>query len=314
MTQPLLPPPGTCAQLAPGLRMVRAADASAMRGPGTNSYLLGTGNVTLIDPGPDDPAHLTALLAALHPSERIGQIIVTHRHHDHTGLAATLRTATKAPVLAYATPAPTALPDWARTAHPGGAEGIDHGFAPDATLADGQVIDAGGITAQIVHTPGHLDDHICIAWGAAAPKAEAVSGRAITHGAGQGGVLTADHVMGWSTSLISPPEGSMAAYMASLRRLQPLAGVPFYPGHGAPIRDPAQRLADLIAHRHGREAAILAALATPANVVGIVARVYTDLAPHLRDAAARNVLAHLIDLAQRGRVVARPNGQLALAG
>ena len=106
----------------------------------------------------------------------------------------------------------------------------------------------------------------------------------------------------------------MAAYMASLRRLQPLACVPFYPGHGAPIHDPAQRLADLAAHRHGREAAILAALATPSTVAGIVARVYTDLAPHLRDAAARNVLAHLIDLAQQGRVVARPNGQLALAG
>ena len=283
-----LPEPGRCTPLAPGLRIVRAADASAMRGPGTNSYLLGTGTVTLIDPGPDDPAHLRAILSGLGGGERITRIIVTHRHHDHSGNAAAARAATGAPVLAFAAPAPPAIPAWARAAHPGGGEGVDHAFTPDATLSDGAPLEAGGIAARVIHTPGHLDDHICIAW--------------------DGGLLTADHVMGWSTTLVSPPEGCMAAYMASLRRLLPLANRPFFPAHGAPIANPHARLTELIAHRQGREAAILAALTAPAPLDGIIARVYPDLAPHLHPAAARNVLAHLIDLAARGLV--RPaNGQ-----
>jgi glyoxylase-like metal-dependent hydrolase (beta-lactamase superfamily II) len=285
-----LPPPGHCIRLAPGLRLVRAPDASAMRGPGTNSYLLGDGDVTLVDPGPDDPAHLAALLAALGPAERIGRILVTHRHHDHTGAAHAARAATGAPLVAYPAAAPPALPDWARAAHPGGGEGIDHSFRPDAPLAHGQTLQAGGQTLRILHTPGHLDDHICVAF--------------------EGGVLTGDHVMGWSTSLISPPEGSVGAYMDSLHRLLPEARAPFHPGHGAAIADPAARLAHLIAHREARTGEILAALRAPATLGQIVAQVYPDLPAHLHAAAARTTLAHLIDLARRGQIAPLGDGRL----
>ncbi|WP_417750337.1 MBL fold metallo-hydrolase [Roseicyclus amphidinii] len=273
--------------LEDGLRRLTAPNPSAMTWRGTNTYLLGTDEVAVIDPGPDDPAHLDAILATLAPGERIGAILVTHSHRDHSPLARPLAEATGAPVLA-AGPS-----DWGRSAlmHRlagtggiGGGEGVDEGFAPDRRIAEGCTLTGGWGRIDVLETPGHMANHLCFAW--------------------QGAVFTGDLVMGWSTSLVSPPDGDMGAFMASCRKLARRSDRVFHPGHGDPVRDPAARLAELIAHRAGREAQILAALhsAGPATAEQLARRIYEGLAAPLLPAATRNVLAHLIDLVERNEV------------
>lgn len=284
------PDPSEAAPLArpePLLRRVRAANPSAMTGTGTNSYVLGRGRVAVIDPGPDDPAHLAALLAVLDPGEAVTQIIVTHAHADHSALARPLAHATGAPVLAFAGPA--ARPGDSGI---GGGEGIDRGFAPDLGLADGDVVEGEGWALRVIHTPGHLGDHICLGW--------------------DDRCFTGDHVMGWSSSVVSPPEGDMGAYMASLTRLEREAWRRFYPGHGDAVDDPAARLGELAAHRRRREAEILALLArAPQTPATLTAAIYRDTPAHLRAAALRNVLAHLIDLRTKNTVAAGQGPALA---
>ncbi len=267
-------------RLAPGLRRVLAPNPGPLTGPGTNSYILGTGTVAVIDPGPDDPAHLAALEAALGSGERIGHVVVTHAHRDHSPLARVLGARWGAPVAAFGDAAAGRNPAWAGLGDLGGGEGVDTGFAPDLRLADGAVLEGGDWRLQAIWTPGHMGNHLCLRWGAA--------------------VFSGDHVMGWATSVVSPPDGDMAAYMASLERLAGLRARVFYPGHGAPVEDPAARLAELIAHRRGREAQILAALGPePQPIRALTERVYAGLAPGLIPAAERNVLAHLLDLSGR---------------
>ncbi|MDR5651831.1 MBL fold metallo-hydrolase [Ruixingdingia sedimenti] len=286
MTDTAPPPYGLCEWLAPGLRRVIAANPSAFTGWGTNSYILGEGAVTLIDPGPPDRAHHAALLAALAPGERIARIVVTHSHLDHSPLARPLAEAARAPVLAFGA---TGAGDMARIGDLGGGEGRDDGFVPDESLPDGAEIDLDGGPLRVLHTPGHFGNHICLEWG--------------------GMLFSGDHVMGWSTSIVSPPDGDMGAYMASLRRLQGQGFRRMFPGHGAPIEAPEARLAELIAHREGREAQILSALAErPADAATLAARIYRDIPPALLPAAARNVLAHLLDLADRGLAAPIPEG------
>ncbi len=270
----------------PLLRRVRAPNPSAMTGTGTNSYILGKRHVTVVDPGPDDPSHLAALLAALGPGEEVVQIIVTHAHADHSALARPLARRTGAPVLAFA---PLAVQPDAEGI--GGGEGIDRSFVPDRHLADGDVLPMDGPALRVIHTPGHLGDHLCLGWGDLC--------------------LTGDHVMGWSTSLVSPPEGDMGAYMSSLARLAREPWRRFYPGHGEGIDDPARRLAELIAHRRNREAQILASLRPAPQTPGMLTKVvYTGTPPHLMAAAERNVLAHLIDLQRRNLVSHGPGPTL----
>lgn len=282
--------PGAVQHLAPGLRLVLAPNPSPMTLHGTNTYILGHGRVAVVDPGPADPRHLAAIRAALAPGEGIGHIFVSHAHLDHAPLARPLSTATGAPVLAFGDAGAgrsALMTDLARRGLLGGGEGVDAGFRPDIALPDGAVAEGPGWRLRAIHTPGHFGNHLCFA----------------TEIGGRLAILTGDHVMGWSSSLVSPPDGDMGAFMRSLDRLAAEPAEIFYPAHGAPVADPARRLAELRAHRRAREAQILAALALgPAGAAGLARRIYTDTPAPLLPAAERNVLAHLLDLTERNRV------------
>lgn len=284
--------PGLVQQLEPGLRRVIAPNPSPLTGQGTNTWILGQGDVVIVDPGPADPAHLAALAAALR-GEEVAAILVTHAHADHSALAADLAEATGAAIHAFGPAGSGISPVMAALAARGlvgGGEGVDADFREDVTLGDGAVLSVAGLTLRAIHTPGHMGGHLCFAHGNA--------------------LFSGDHVMGWSTSLVSPPEGDMGAYVASLERLAGAKWRVFYPGHGEPVADPDARLAELIAHRKAREAAILAALALgPADVAGLVSRIYIDTPAALHPAARRNVLSHLVDMAQKSMV--SPAGQVS---
>jgi glyoxylase-like metal-dependent hydrolase (beta-lactamase superfamily II) len=280
------PPLGVARTLEPGLRRIVAPNPSPMTYRGTNTYLLGTHALAVIDPGPESTPHLQAILDAVEPGQHISHIIVTHTHLDHSPLAAALGRATGAPVLALGT-AQTGrseiMHQLAAAGTVGGGEGVDHGFAPDESLTDGQMIEGDGWSLEVIHTPGHIGNHISLAWGDAC--------------------FTADHVMGWASSLVSPPDGDLSDFMASCARLQARDWRVFHPGHGGPVDDPSARLAWLVSHRQAREASILDALALgPANASALAAEIYTETPAALLGAATRNVLAHLIDLKGRGLV------------
>jgi len=285
------PVAGVSLPLEPGLRLVLAPNPSPMTERGTNTYLLGEGAVSVVDPGPADPAHLAAILAALAPGERVAQILVTHAHKDHSPLARSLAEATGAPVLAFGDAGAGRSPRMAALAgEVGGGEGVDTAFVPDVVLGDGDLFEAGGRGVTAVHTPGHFGNHLCFRWGAA--------------------LFSGDHVMGWAPSLVSPPDGDLTDFMASCARLRRDAWRAFPSGHGAPIADPAARLDWLVAHRQGREAEILAALRSgPATAYDLATRIYTEVPSALLGAATRNVFAHLVDLTGKRRV--SPHGPLA---
>jgi len=286
------PPIGVAETLEPGLRRIVAPNPSPMTYRGTNTYLLGTRQIAVIDPGPESTPHLEAILAALKPDQSISHIIVTHSHLDHSPLARPLANRTGAPVLAFGgahAGRSEVMKTLAQRGLMGGGEGIDAGFAPDQTLADGAQITGDGWTLEALHTPGHIGNHLCLAWGDAC--------------------FVADHVMGWASSLVSPPDGDLTDFMASCARLQARDWRVFYPGHGAQIDAPAARLAWLVAHRTSREVEILTALQDgPADAVTLAERIYTQTPPALLGAATRNVLAHLVDLVGKSQV--QPVGEL----
>ncbi|MCC5986882.1 MAG: MBL fold metallo-hydrolase [Pararhodobacter sp.] len=268
--------------LEEGLRLVLAPNPSPMTERGTNSYLLGEGALTVIDPGPDDSRHVAALLAAPARGERIIRILVSHAHVDHSPAARILARETGAPVLAYGDALAGRSARMQRLAGDeiGGGEGVDTGFRPDEALPDGGEVDIGGLALRALHTPGHFGNHLSFLWGQA--------------------LFSGDTVMGWAPSLVSPPDGDLTDFMASLDRLEELGPTRLYSGHGAPVDDGPARIRALRAHRLAREAAIRAALDQGARDAGeIVQRVYTDVAPALIGGALRNVLAHLIDLEAR---------------
>jgi hydroxyacylglutathione hydrolase len=287
---------GVAEEIAPGVRRVTCRNPSAMTFTGTRSYLVGKGDLALIDPGPDDREHLAAIAAALAPGERIAHILVTHSHADHSPGARAVADATGAPIHAFG-PHGAGLSDTMRRLRAdgavlGGGEGGDSGFLPDHAMPDGETVEFGtdGWALTALHTPGHLSNHICL----------------VLEGAGI--LFSGDTVMGWATTLVSPPEGDMAEFMASLHRLAGRGGEDrlYLPGHGHPITDPAAMLAFQIGHREARMAQILEALAICAADSGELARmIYTDIDPALLPAARRNVLATLIGLLDQGRVAVR---------
>lgn len=270
--------------------MVRAGNPGPFTGPGTNTFLVGRGEVAVIDPGPDLADHAAAILSALAPGERITRILVTHAHADHSGLAPRLRAATGAPVLAFGDALSGRSPVMARLAAEGlsgGGEGLDLSFRPDQAIGEGAVVEGPGWRIETLHLPGHSAGHLGFAW--------------------DGRLFIGDAVMGWSSSLVSPPDGDMGAYMGTLERLASGGWQELVPAHGDPVADPAARLAELAAHRRGREAAILAALGSRTlDLAGIAAAVYAGTPAGLMPAARRNAFAHLVALWERGRVEALP--------
>ncbi|SFF09407.1 Glyoxylase, beta-lactamase superfamily II [Sulfitobacter brevis] len=286
------PPVGIAETLEAGLRRIVAPNPSPMTYRGTNTYLLGKTDLAVIDPGPEDQTHLAAILAAVQPGQRISHIIVTHAHLDHSPLARPLALASGAPVLAFGTATAGRSEVMAALAAGGligGGEGIDAAFAPDFTLAHGDLIEGDGWTLEALHTPGHIGNHLCLAW--------------------EDACFTADHVMDWASSLVSPPDGDLTDFMASCALLQSRQWRIFHPGHGAPVDAPNARLDWLVAHRRTREAAILERLLEqPATAASLAAHIYADTPASLLGAATRNVLAHLVDLTGKG--VIAPLGSL----
>ena len=278
---------GRAYPLEAGLRLILAPNPSPMTHLGTNTYLLGQTQIAVIDPGPDNDAHLAAILAAVAP-HRVSHILVTHSHLDHSPLAKRLAALTGAKIYAFGTHLAGRSPvmaDLAAQGLAGGGEGIDHGFAPDVMLKDGDCVDGHDWSLTALHTPGHIGNHLSYIWNDA--------------------VFTGDHVMGWASSLVSPPDGDLTDFMQSCEKLQNIRAQVFYAGHGAPIHDPQRRLAWLIAHRNAREAQILAALMQgEADAATLTRTIYTDIPPLLMKAAERNVFAHLVDLSEKRRVTA----------
>ncbi|MCC5975005.1 MAG: MBL fold metallo-hydrolase [Rubellimicrobium sp.] len=266
-----------------------APNPSPMTLRGTNSYLVGTTSLCVIDPGPDDPAHLDALLRAIGP-RRISHIVVTHGHLDHSGLARQLSMRVRAPVLGFGPSGAGRSAAMRRRAAGGladGGEGIDRAFHPDVILADGMELEGQGWSLRAIHTPGHMGNHLCLRL--------------------RDMLFTGDHAMGWASSLVSPPEGDVAAYMSSCIRLLAEGEVTLLPGHGDPVPDGAARIAALLRHRQERERQIRSALEDgPRDIASLVTTLYGAIAPDLRRSAGRNVLAHLIDLDERGLVLASP--------
>ena len=280
-------PPSGLTRLSDRVRRLVAPNPSPFTFTGTCVYIVGAGEVAVIDPGPADPAHIEALLAAI-PGERVAQIVVTHSHRDHAGGADLLRARTGAPIVG----ARAHILSGHATTRADASHALD--YAPDEALDHGARLAGRGFTLEAVATPGHAANHLSFAL---------VEEKALFSG---------DHVMAWSTSVIAPPDGSMRDYLASLEKVGRRGETLYWPGHGGPVREPQRTVRALIAHRRQREAAILARLHSgEASVAEIVARVYPGLAPALVGAAGLSTFAHLEDLAQRGLVVA--DGPVATA-
>lgn len=273
-------------RLETGLRRIVAPNPSPMTYRGTNTYLLGETALAVIDPGPQNAAHLDAILGAVSDGQHISHIIVTHTHLDHSPLARNLSARCGAPVLAFGDAQAgrsAVMKQLAAAGIVGGGEGIDAQFKHDRTLADGEMIDGAGWQLEVIHTPGHIGNHISLGW----------------HDA----CFTADHIMGWASSLVSPPDGDLTDFMHSCAKLQERDWRVFYPGHGAQIDAPADRLDWLVTHRGTREAAVLDRLERgPSTASELAAEIYTETPKALLGAATRNVLAHLIDLKGRGLI------------
>jgi glyoxylase-like metal-dependent hydrolase (beta-lactamase superfamily II) len=272
--------PGKVKEVAPQVRALVANNPGPFTYKGTISYIIGRGKVAIFDPGPDDDAHIAALLDAVR-GETVTHIFVTHTHRDHSPGVPKVKAATGAKVFAEG---PHQL---ARPLHIGETRRLDASadmdFAPDVKLSDGDVVGGEGWTIEGITTPGHTANHMAYAF----KEADLV--------------FAGDHVMAWSTTIVAPPDGAMSDYMASLQKLARRSEPIYLPGHGAPVRDAPRYVQFLIQHRHGREASILHRLGKgAADIPTIVKAVYIGLDPRLVGAAALSTLAHLEDLVARG--------------
>ena len=268
---------GQAADVSPLIRRVVARNPSPFTFHGTGTYIVGRGRVAIIDPGPDLDEHVRALLAAV-AGETVTHLLVTHTHLDHSPAARAIKAATGAKTHGFGPHAAGA----------GGAkveEGGDFDFVPDVVLRDGDVVRGSGWTVEAVHTPGHISNHLCFAL----PEERAL--------------FSGDHVMGWSTTVIAPPDGDMGHYLASLDKVMRRDEETYWPTHGPPIREPRRFVAALIGHRRARERQILDCLAAgTTTVTAMVERMYKDVPRVLHGAAAQTVLAHLLHMIEDGRV------------
>ena len=277
-------PAGEVADLSPLVRRVIAGNGGPMTFTGTCSYIVGRGTVAIIDPGPDDADHVTRLLAAV-AGETVSHIVVTHTHRDHSPAVPTLQAATGARVVGCGPHRPS------RELGPGEGRVLDAAadsdFVPNWQMRDGDTVSGPGWSLRAVETPGHTANHL------AYTLAEEET------------LFSGDHVMAWSTSIVAPPDGSMAAYMASIEKLRGLDHRLYRPGHGGPVAEPQRFLRGLVQHRRQREAAVLNRIgAGDETIAAMVPVIYQGLAPALHGAAALSVLAQLEDLVARGLVAA----------
>ena len=276
---------GEPTEIAPGVRRIVANNGGPLTFHGTNTYLIGTKSVAVIDPGPDDKAHLSAILRAAGDSP-ISHVLITHRHRDHVDGARALIDATGAKSFAY---------DGTRellsaSVHkPTAADFIDFEFFPERDVNDGDIIEGPDWTLKAIHTPGHAPDHICFA----------LEQQQI--------LFSGDHVMSWNTSVIAPPEGNMADYLDSLEKLLPREDELFLPGHGGRIEQPARTVRAYLLHRRWREQAILDAIRRGTSTVkSLASEIYSEVPPAVAGAAALSVLAHVELLHERGLVTCVP--------
>lgn len=271
-------PTGESITIEPLVARVLAPNPSPYTYTGTQTYLVGTRDLAVIDPGPDEPAHIAALLRAI-AGRPVVAIMCTHTHRDHSPAAIAIKGATGAPIIGCA---PLVLDD----AGPRADASFDRDYAPDRVLVDGERVTGDGWTLEAVATPGHTSNHLCFAL------------------LESGALFTGDHVMGWSTTVVSPPDGDMKAYMESLAKLYDRADTIYYPAHGAPVTKPQQFVRGLIGHRKQREKQIVKLLGEGVGEIpAMVERMYVGLDPRLNGAAGRSVLAHLIELRDRGVAV-----------
>ncbi len=273
-------PPGACVPVSGLVRRIVADNGGPFTFTGTCTYLVGHGEVAVIDPGPEDPAHLDAILGAT-SGETVSSILVTHTHRDHSPGAVALAGATGAPIVGCGPHRPSRTLAEAEAARLD-ASG-DRDYRPDRELAEGDAVTGRGFTLRALATPGHTANHLAFAL-----EEEAA-------------LFSGDHVMAWSTSIVAPPDGAMSDYMASLQKLVGREDRVFWPGHGGPVADPQRWVRGLLTHRRQREAAILQRLEVgDERIADIVPKLYPEIVPALRGAAALSVYAHLEDLVGRG--------------
>ena len=290
--------PDTVDRVMPGVRRVMANNGGPFTFKGTISYIIGDGNVAIVDPGPDDPAHIGALLDAVR-GETVTHIFVTHTHRDHSPAVPAIKHATGATVYAEG------VHRAARPLHIGEMNPLDSSgdrdFVPDVYLKDGDIVQGDGWTIEAVTTPGHTANHMAYAY----KEANAL--------------FVGDHVMAWATTIVAPPDGAMSDYMASLRKLAKRSEQVYFPGHGPAIGDANRFVNYYILHRQAREASILHRLSKGAtDIPTIVRAIYIGIDPRLTGAAGMSVLAHMEDLVTRGVVVTDGapsiDGEYRLAG
>jgi glyoxylase-like metal-dependent hydrolase (beta-lactamase superfamily II) len=289
---------GEAEEVSPLVRRVLARNPHPFTYLGTGTYLIGHGEVAVVDPGPDDAGHVDAILRALEPGERITHLLITHTHSDHSPATAALQERTGAPSHGFG---PHGTPDEPLPARftfgdpeadgtdrpPRGddepKEGADHAFSPDVTLRAGDVVAGEGWTLEAVHTPGHASNHLCYAL------------------AEERLLCTGDHVMGWSTSVIGPPDGDLGAYLASLELLLARDDAWYLPTHGPAVHEPRPLVEAFLAHRRERSEQVLAVLqGGPATIVEIVPRLYADVSKKLWQGAGASIWAHVLALAAEG--------------
>ena len=283
------PKPDEMQQVSPLVRRVLAPNPGPFTFTGTCTYIIGRGEVAILDPGPDNANHVAALIDAT-KGERVSHIVITHTHRDHAPASRALQQATGAAIVGCR----PYQPRHADAKSSGLDSAHDTDYRPERILADGETLAGPGFTLEAIATPGHASNHLVFAL------------------CEENALFSGDHVMGWSTSIVAPPDGSMSDYMESLEKLRARPESIYWPGHGGPVREPQRYLRALIHHRHQREAAILTRINAGDRLIPeMVERIYEGLDARLKAAAALSVLAHLEDLVARG--VVHADGPVTLA-